>query len=100
MASFKTWGCADAGICLQSDSNCLSPHQIVKQKFLIFGDVLRSSENMLETIDLPLDSVCNSKIKENQEQSKCPLVEKCINTCDLLIIRVSVWIDLTEIMFG
>lgn len=55
---------------------------------------------MLETIDLLLDSVYNSKNKQNQEQSKCPLVEKCINTCDLLIIRVSIWIDLTEIMFG
>lgn len=55
---------------------------------------------MLETIDLLFDSVYNSKNQENQEYSKCPLVEKCINTYDLLIIRVSVWIDLTEIMFG
>lgn len=55
---------------------------------------------MSEAIDLFLDSVCNSKNKQNQEQFKCPLVDKCINTSDLLMIGYQYGTDLTKVVFG
>lgn len=65
----------------------LTPISLSNGDSSYLGGILRSSENMLESIDLCPNSVCNSKNKNEPEQSKCLLVEKCINTRNLLVTK-------------
>lgn len=83
----KTWEHLNTEICLQNHKNSTYPISLSNRDSYYLGGILRSSENMLESIDLCPNSVCNSKNKNEPEQSKCLLVEKCINTCNLLVTK-------------